>query len=93
MCLGRLILTFRMKYTLSCTLKMKASYSSETLIFSYQTTRRHIPEDSNLNILRLENFSLCNFDGVSPCITPCNVARFKMLNYIGALATFVSEVQ
>jgi hypothetical protein len=33
----------------SPTLKTEAAYSSETSVYLYQTTRRHIPEDTNLS--------------------------------------------
>jgi hypothetical protein len=38
-------------YSCSSTLKMEATRSSETLVTFYQTKRRHIREDSNLDTI------------------------------------------
>lgn len=43
---------FRETYFLGLILKMEAVDTSEWLIFIYQITRRHIPENHNLNVHR-----------------------------------------
>jgi hypothetical protein len=40
---------FSSRLTYTFTLKMEAEGSSETLVTLYQTTRHHIPEDSDLD--------------------------------------------
>jgi len=43
------------------TLNMYASDSSTTPLHTYQTIRRHIPENRNLNIYRCENLNLMKY--------------------------------
>jgi hypothetical protein len=64
---GLLYINVSEVYLISYTLKMEAAASSEALVRFYQSTRYHIPEDSNLHIRRSENVKSHKYEYSDMC--------------------------